>query len=249
MSKSHFNLPELLKIFADCALLGQSKNHDYGAVRDTIAANGLLGVVTRMDDKMARILSLTRPGHESTIKTESLRDTLKDQINYSAYAIMIIDLTWGLPPAESERILQNMGDIIAKLERMTGKDMGDFAMEGRQVPIAKLREFMEKEGSPISGYYASAEDSDGKTAHYWEIAGMEKPNPEGAHLPPPRTMRAADFAAAGFVDSVPSHKASAKKKSPRKAKPRGKRSENKMIAAMTTTRKILSKAGITGKKR
>ncbi len=98
MSKAYFNVPAIEKIFADCVATGIRKSHDYGAARDVIADNGVRGVVIRMDDKQARLLSLTSPGHEAAVKDESLADTFRDMINYGAYGLMLIQGTWGVRP-------------------------------------------------------------------------------------------------------------------------------------------------------
>lgn len=95
MRKSYFNRPALEAIHKSCLDLGERKNKDYGSVRDVIADNGVSGIVTRMDDKQARLLSLVKPGYEQQVKDESIRDTLMDMINYSTYAISILDGTWG----------------------------------------------------------------------------------------------------------------------------------------------------------
>lgn len=104
MPKSYFNAEALEKIFADCVALGKRKNHDYGAVRDTISDNGVRGVVTRMDDKQARLLSLTSPGHEAAVTDESLPDTFRDMINYAAYGLILLQGTWGVQPPDPEHV-------------------------------------------------------------------------------------------------------------------------------------------------
>lgn len=96
MSKAYFNRPALDQIMKSCLDLGERKSADYGAVRDVIADNGLIGIVVRLDDKQARLLSLVQPGHKQQVKDESIRDTLMDVINYATYAISILDGTWGV---------------------------------------------------------------------------------------------------------------------------------------------------------
>lgn len=93
--KAFFNRPALEAIHKECLDLGQRKNHDYGAAGDAIEIAGVEGVVVRMLDKQFRLLSLTKAGHESAVKDESLRDTLKDMINYATYAVALLDGTWG----------------------------------------------------------------------------------------------------------------------------------------------------------
>ena len=67
--------------------LFKKKNTDYG---DAFANYGVVGVLVRMGDKIARLQSITTK-HVSLINSESLRDTLIDLHNYSAMAIMLLD--------------------------------------------------------------------------------------------------------------------------------------------------------------
>lgn len=93
--KAYFNRPALEAIHKECLDLGQRKNHDYGACGDAIEMAGVRGVVVRMLDKQLRLMSLTEPGHQQAVSDESLRDTLKDMINYATYAVSLMDGTWG----------------------------------------------------------------------------------------------------------------------------------------------------------
>lgn len=67
--------------------LFKRKNQDYG---DAFANYGVIGVLVRMGDKIARAQSITTKS-VSLVDTESLRDTLIDLHNYSAMAIMLLD--------------------------------------------------------------------------------------------------------------------------------------------------------------
>ena len=67
--------------------LFKKKNADYG---DAFANYGVIGVLVRMGDKIARLQSITTKC-VSLVNTESLRDTLIDLHNYSAMAIMLLD--------------------------------------------------------------------------------------------------------------------------------------------------------------
>ena len=67
--------------------LFKKKNTDYG---DAFANYGVVGVLVRMGDKIARLQSITTKS-VSLVNTESLRDTLIDLHNYSAMAIMLLD--------------------------------------------------------------------------------------------------------------------------------------------------------------
>ena len=79
---------EQMKIVQNEGLeLFKKKNADYG---DAFANYGVVGVLVRMGDKIARLQSITTKC-VSLVNTESLRDTLIDLHNYSAMAIMLLD--------------------------------------------------------------------------------------------------------------------------------------------------------------
>ncbi len=67
--------------------LFKKKNQDYG---DAFANYGVIGVLVRMGDKIARLQSISTKS-VSLVNSESLRDTLIDLHNYSAMAIMLLD--------------------------------------------------------------------------------------------------------------------------------------------------------------
>ena len=67
--------------------LFKRKNQDYG---DAFANYGVVGVLVRMGDKIARLQSISTKS-VSLVDSESLRDTLIDLHNYSAMAIMLLD--------------------------------------------------------------------------------------------------------------------------------------------------------------
>ena len=67
--------------------LFKRKNQDYG---DAFANYGVIGVLVRMGDKIARAQSISTKS-VSLVDSESLRDTLIDLHNYSAMAIMLLD--------------------------------------------------------------------------------------------------------------------------------------------------------------
>ena len=65
------------------------KNKDYGnAAHESYKEFGLISYVIRLNDKMKRLKSLTKPGAEISVKGESIEDTLMD---LAAYAIMAIE--------------------------------------------------------------------------------------------------------------------------------------------------------------
>ena len=63
------------------------KNKDYG---DAFANYGIIGVLVRMGDKIARLQSITK-NQVTLVDDEKLRDTLIDLHNYTAMAIMCLD--------------------------------------------------------------------------------------------------------------------------------------------------------------
>ena len=63
------------------------KNTDYG---DAFAKYGVVGVLMRMEDKLQRMMSITKNG-VNLVNNESLRDTLLDLHKYAAMAIMLMD--------------------------------------------------------------------------------------------------------------------------------------------------------------
>lgn len=69
--------------------LHRRKNKDYGnAAHESYKEFGLISYVIRLNDKMKRLKSLTKPGVEQEVKNESIEDTLMD---LAAYAIMAIE--------------------------------------------------------------------------------------------------------------------------------------------------------------
>jgi hypothetical protein len=76
-------------ICRDLMALHARKNKDYGnAAHESYKEFGLISYVIRLNDKMKRLKSLTKPGVEQEIKSESIEDTLMD---LAAYAIMAIE--------------------------------------------------------------------------------------------------------------------------------------------------------------
>ena len=80
-------IEQMQKVQTEGLELFKKKNQDYG---DSFANYGVVGVLVRMGDKIARAQSITKKG-VSLVNTESLRDTLIDLHNYSAMAIMLLD--------------------------------------------------------------------------------------------------------------------------------------------------------------
>ena len=71
---------EALELFA-------KKNADYG---DAFAKYGVIGVLMRIEDKIQRSMSITKNG-VNLVNDEGIRDTLIDQHNYAAMALMLLD--------------------------------------------------------------------------------------------------------------------------------------------------------------
>jgi hypothetical protein len=71
----------------DALEIMRAKNVDYASEADpfrNFRTFGLLGIVVRMSDKIARLHSLVERGLENNaVKDESYRDTLLDLVNYS----------------------------------------------------------------------------------------------------------------------------------------------------------------------
>lgn len=70
-----------------CLELFKKKNKDYG---DAFAKFGVIGVMTRIEDKILRSMNITNNGI-NLVDNESLRDTLMDLHNYAAMAVMLMD--------------------------------------------------------------------------------------------------------------------------------------------------------------
>jgi hypothetical protein len=78
---------QMTEVKKEALELFKKKNADYG---DSFATYGPIGVIVRMQDKINRLVSVSKK-NVSFVKDESLRDTLIDLHNYSAMAIMLMD--------------------------------------------------------------------------------------------------------------------------------------------------------------
>jgi len=92
-----FKILELNKTSIDSILdesfnLGVSKNNDYGS--ENILKFGIIGIVVRLGDKIARYKNLSTNKAEQKVKDESLKDTLMDIINYATYGEMLSSDVW-----------------------------------------------------------------------------------------------------------------------------------------------------------
>lgn len=78
---------QLKKIQEEAMTLFVRKNTDYG---DAFAKFGTVGVLCRIEDKIQRMISVTR-NSIAVVSDEGLRDTLLDLHNYAAMGIMLLD--------------------------------------------------------------------------------------------------------------------------------------------------------------
>ena len=77
---------------ADMELL-KRKGHDYSYGDDSLSnfrTWGFLGIVVRMDDKLARLRGFAK-GADLAVKNESIQDTLRDLSNYAFLARVLLD--------------------------------------------------------------------------------------------------------------------------------------------------------------
>jgi len=74
----------------DCVQLLDAKQLDYGPLN--ISSEGLLGLKTRLVDKIFRLKNLLESNREP--HNESLADTFQDIVNYGLIGQMLLDNTW-----------------------------------------------------------------------------------------------------------------------------------------------------------
>lgn len=79
---------KLQNIHAEALELFKRKNSDYG---DAFTEYGTIGVLVRMGDKIKRLQSIEK-NKITLVSNEQLRDTLIDLHNYSAMAMMLLDI-------------------------------------------------------------------------------------------------------------------------------------------------------------
>jgi len=78
---------QMKQIHKEALELFTRKNIDYG---DAFAQYGVIGVLMRIEDKLKRLMSITKT-LIVLVHDETLKDTLIDLHNYSAMAIMLLD--------------------------------------------------------------------------------------------------------------------------------------------------------------
>ena len=83
--------PKVASHYAICQKLNQvykAKNHDYGdSFGDTYKKLGIISAVTRLSDKMNRLMSLA-VSHDAQVKDEKIEDTLLDMANYAIMTLI-----------------------------------------------------------------------------------------------------------------------------------------------------------------
>lgn len=83
--------PKVERHYAICQKLNQvykAKNHDYGdSFGDTYKKLGIISAVTRLSDKMNRLMSLA-VSHDAQVKDEKIEDTLLDMANYAIMTLI-----------------------------------------------------------------------------------------------------------------------------------------------------------------
>lgn len=83
--------PKVEQHYAICQKLNQvykAKNHDYGdSFGDTYKKLGIISAVTRLSDKMNRLMSLAVK-HDAQVKDEKIEDTLLDMANYAIMTLI-----------------------------------------------------------------------------------------------------------------------------------------------------------------
>lgn len=83
--------PKVAKHYAICQKLNQvykAKNHDYGdSFGDTYKKLGIISAITRLSDKMNRLMSLVVK-HDAQVKDEKIEDTLFDMANYAIMTLI-----------------------------------------------------------------------------------------------------------------------------------------------------------------
>ena len=80
---------------AICTVLNriyEKKNHDYGdSFSNSVKTLGIIAAITRIYDKVQRVISLTKPGVVPRVSDETLIDTLMDAANYCILTIMELE--------------------------------------------------------------------------------------------------------------------------------------------------------------
>jgi len=84
-------IDRLGKVFLECIDLAKNKNHDYAHVEDALENFrdfGVMGIVVRLGDKYHRLKNVLQKGG-CKVQDESVKDTLRDTLIYSAIALVL----------------------------------------------------------------------------------------------------------------------------------------------------------------
>jgi len=85
-------VPKMEAVFEEAFKLFRVKNAAYGT--SNLSTYGLIGILVRMSDKMARLKNIIVDGHDVSATDETKRDTFMDLLVYCAAAILMIDGDW-----------------------------------------------------------------------------------------------------------------------------------------------------------
>jgi hypothetical protein len=80
-------------LFNDCLEIAKKKSHDYAGEEDSLSNLrdfGWQGIVVRLGDKYHRVKNFAKSG-SLQVTDESVRDTLRDLVNYGALALIMYD--------------------------------------------------------------------------------------------------------------------------------------------------------------
>jgi len=87
-------IERLKEVFLECVTLADIKNHDYAHVEDALENFrdfGVHGIIVRLGDKYYRLKNITQKGEHKV--NESMSDTLRDTLIYSAIALILLEET------------------------------------------------------------------------------------------------------------------------------------------------------------
>jgi len=120
------NVTAYNEIQIEALKLALRKNADYsGSKIDNLALTGINGIAVRLLDKVSRVYNLSSQGVESQVKTESMRDTLIDIINYATFAVMMADNEWYKGSVEDKHVEEAISRIQLSRQALTNRTIGD----------------------------------------------------------------------------------------------------------------------------
>lgn len=117
----------------ECMSILEAKGHDYAGDADCLAnlrRFGLFGIIVRLSDKFSRIETLAKAGFDrAKVKDESIRDTLRDIVNYSLLAMIFLDEDEKAKPMDTAR------KPVGLRERLTNS--GAYVFDARVSAISR----------------------------------------------------------------------------------------------------------------